>query len=221
PPASKAAALGGEPKTEMWYIVDATPEADLFVGLKQGVTRAQFEEKIASGDVAECFHRHEVKAGDCMFLPSGRVHAIGAGNVIFEIQQNSDTTYRVFDWNRVGLDGKPRELHVQQSLESIDFTDFEPSLASAEDVGRGALKFRYLVDDPLFRVSVTQVRRGERFHLRTTGPQILGMISGRLEVAAGGETVKLTPGEFTLLPASLERVSFQATSKTEYLHVQF
>src|SRR5262249_1131753 len=111
PPAKQAAALGGEPKTEMWYITDTTGKAALFVGLKRGVTRAEFERRIADGTVAEALHRIPVKAGDAMFLPSGRLHAIGAGNVLFEIQQNSDTTYRVFDWNRKGLDGKPRELH--------------------------------------------------------------------------------------------------------------
>ena len=132
PPAAKAKELKGDPKTEMWFIADATPSADLFVGLKRGVTRADFERKVADGSVAECFHHIPVKPGDTMFLPSGRVHAIGAGNVIFEIQQNSDTTYRVFDWNRLGLDGKPREMHVQQSLASIDFNDFEPPLIRSE-----------------------------------------------------------------------------------------
>ena len=109
-----------------------------------------------------------------MFLPSGRVHAIGAGNVIFEIQQNSDTTYRVFDWNRVGLDGKPRELHVEQSLASIDFEDFEPRLIKSIYSRNAMLKVRYLVDDPLFRVDACQVKRGERFHLRSEAAQILG-----------------------------------------------
>ena len=136
PPASKAAELRGDPKTEMWFIADAVPDAELYVGLKHGVTRGDFERRIGDGSVAECFHRARVRAGDSMFLPSGRVHAIGAGLVIFEIQQNSDTTYRVFDWNRVGLDGKPRELHVPQSLASIDFDDFEPALvAGAKAVG--------------------------------------------------------------------------------------
>src|SRR5205085_418939 len=128
PPPEKAAELGGEPKTEMWYITDAAPGAELYVGLKKGVTREELEQKIQAGTVAQCFHRITVKAGDAMFLPSGRVHAIGAGLVLFEIQQNSDTTYRVFDWNRLGLDGKPRALHVPQSLASINFEDFEPPL---------------------------------------------------------------------------------------------
>src|ERR1051325_8855705 len=132
PPSSKAAELGGEPKTEMWYIAEAAPGAELYVGLKRGVARSDFEEKVGSGAVAECFHRVRGRAGDAMFLPSGRVHALGAGLVIFEIQQNSDTTYRVFDWNRMGLDGKPRALHVEQALPSIDLNDFDPSLLSAQ-----------------------------------------------------------------------------------------
>lgn len=128
PPASKAAALGGEPKTEMWYIAAAQPGARLVVGLKAGVTRESFAAAIASGTVAQLVHEIPVQAGDSIFIPSGRLHAIGAGLLIFEIQQNSDTTYRVFDWNRVGLDGKPRDLHIEESLVSIDFSDTEPTV---------------------------------------------------------------------------------------------
>src|SRR5258705_8952508 len=96
PPAAIAAGLGGEPKTEMWYIAEATPDAVLYVGLKRGAQREEFERRISQGTVAEGLHRVTVKQGDVMFLPSGRVHAIGGGNVIFEIAQNSYTTYRVF-----------------------------------------------------------------------------------------------------------------------------
>src|SRR2546427_2716808 len=140
PPPAKAAELGGEPKTEMWYIADAAPGAELYVGLRRGMTRAEFERKIQAGTVAECFHRIPVKAGDVMFLPSGRVHAIGAGLVIFEIQQNSDTTYRVFDWNRRGVDRKPRQLHIPESLASINFQDFEPPLIGGKFNGVDGMK---------------------------------------------------------------------------------
>ncbi len=127
PPAEKAAALHGEPKTEMWYIADAVPGAKLYVGLKAHSSRGAFAQAITDGSVADHVHEIPVAAGDSIFIPSGRLHAIGAGLLIFEIQQNSDTTYRVFDWNRMGLDGKPRELHIEQSMESIDFSDVEPS----------------------------------------------------------------------------------------------
>ena len=221
PPAAKAKDLGGEPKTEMWYITDATPAADLFVGLKRGVTRTDFEKKVADGSVAECFHHIPVKAGDVMFLPSGRVHAIGAGNVIFEIQQNSDTTYRVFDWNRVGLDGKPRDLHVAQSLASIDFNDFEPSLAKGEYSRSEVFATRYLVDDPLFRANSWRIKRGQRFHVSNKLPQIFGILHGRLVLSANGVEVTVSPGQFCLVPAALERIAVQAETMVELLHVEF
>ena len=126
PPAEIAPLLGGEPKTENWYIADCDEDASLIVGLKQGVTREQFTQALKDNKVAACVHRFPVKAGDSILVESGRVHAIDAGNLILEIQQNSDTTYRVYDWARVGLDGAPRQLHIEQSLQSIDFEDFEP-----------------------------------------------------------------------------------------------
>ncbi|MGB8169420.1 MAG: type I phosphomannose isomerase catalytic subunit [Chthoniobacteraceae bacterium] len=136
PRPGNASSLGGEPKTEMWYILDALLESDLYAGLRRGVTRADFEIALREGRVAEMIHHFPVKAGDSIFIPSGRIHAIGTGNVIFEVQQNSDTTYRVFDWNRLGLDCQPRALHIEESLQSIDFDDFEPTLAP---VGREEL----------------------------------------------------------------------------------
>src|SRR5262245_4509309 len=157
PPANKAAELGGEPKTEMWYITNAAPGAELYVGLKKGVTREQFEQKIKTGNVTECFNHIPVHNRDAMFLPRSRVHAIGGGLVIFEIQHNSDTTFRVFDWNRVGLDGKPRELHVEKSLASIDFNDFEPGLVQPKVTGSSADRaLHQLVDNEVFKVSLIQ-----------------------------------------------------------------
>ena len=220
PPAGVAANLGGEPKTEMWHIADATPKAVLYVGLRRGVTREEFEQRIVNGSVAEALHRISVKKDDVMFLPSGRVHAIGAGNVIFEIQQNSDTTYRVFDWNRVGLDGKPRQLHVQESLESINFEDFEPPLITSKYSRNPKFAVRYLVNDPLFRVDACKVKRGERFYLSGEGLKIIGILKGRMSFAAGEHEVRLEAGGFVTLPASLERVTVNALTQAEFLQVQ-
>jgi mannose-6-phosphate isomerase len=220
PPANIAAKLGGEPKTEMWYVAEAAPGAEIFVGLKHGVTRAEFERHIADGTVAECFHRIESKKDAALFLPSGRVHAIGGGNVIFEVQQNSDTTYRVYDWHRVGLDGKPRELHVAQSLASIDFNDFEPRLISSVYSQNPALKIRVLVDDPLFRVDAGKVKRDGRFYLTSDGLQIVGILRGRLNIRHGETELALNAGQFALLPASLGRTIFNAETNVEFLHVQ-
>jgi mannose-6-phosphate isomerase len=132
PPASVAARLGGEPKTEMWYLLDADADASLYAGFQDGVTQEAFQAALEAGHVEPLLHHLPVGRGDAMFIPSGRCHAIGAGCLIIEIQQNSDTTYRVFDWNRVGLDGKPRALHIEESLASMDFSDVRPSLAAVE-----------------------------------------------------------------------------------------
>ncbi|MFA6547207.1 MAG: type I phosphomannose isomerase catalytic subunit, partial [Limisphaerales bacterium] len=183
PPGHKAAELRGEPKTEMWYVADATPDADLFVGLRRGVTRAEFERRIQDGSVAECFHRIPVKRGDSMFLPSGRVHALGAGNLIFEIQQNSDTTYRVFDWNRVGLDGKPRELHIPQALASIDFDDFEPALAPSEWEKIGSAERRRLADCPLFTVDLFRQHTPDTISPGGNKVAVLAVTEGQLAVS--------------------------------------
>lgn len=134
PPARLAEALGGEPKTELWYVAAAEPGAQLFAGLCAGVTRPAFAAALEAGeDVSGLLHRIDVQAGDTLLIPSGRVHAIGAGCQIVEIQQNSDTTYRVFDFDRPGLDGQPRELHVPESLLCIDFSDIEPALHPPAD----------------------------------------------------------------------------------------
>lgn len=133
PPAHKAQEFGGEPKTEVWYFLDCTKDANIYAGLKNGVTRESFQKLLETGGVETALHEIPVRIGESIFIPSGRLHAIGAGNLIIEIQQNSDTTYRVFDWNRVGLGGKPRALHIAESMASIDFEDFEPVVKSATD----------------------------------------------------------------------------------------
>jgi mannose-6-phosphate isomerase len=220
PPAGKARALGGEPKTEMWYVADAAPGAALYVGLKRGATRDEFERRLNDGTVAECIHRVKVRPGDAMFLPSGRVHALGGGLVIFEIQQNSDTTYRVFDWNRMGLDGKPRDLHIQKSLASIDFNDFEPALLEGKPVGTGPVKVRTLVHDPLFTVEVCEAAVGATLPLAPRRPQIIAVLTGQVQVGEEGATVALLAGQFCLIPACLAQAVVRAASATSFLRVE-
>jgi mannose-6-phosphate isomerase len=161
-----------------------------------------------------------VRAGDTMFLPSGRVHAIGAGLVIFEIQQNSDTTYRVFDWNRVGLDGKPRELHVAQSLASIDFNDFEPKLVETKFVADGKIQRRLLVNDPQFNVEVWKLNSGASGLLKPQKLQIVAATAGKIEIKSRATAVKLSAGQFSLIPASLEQTKILAKSDAALLHVE-
>ena len=219
PPAALAAQLGGEPKTEMWYIAQAEPWAELYAGLKRGVTRAEFEQKIKTGEVGKCSHHLAVKRGDSLFLPSGRVHAIGAGLVIFEIQQNSDTTFRVFDWNRVGLDGKPRDLHIKEALASIDFKDFEPDLAASPLVPGPNYTTRLLVNDPLFNVNEVALRKQDFLLPKLTKPQIIGVTEGSVSVVAGGQPVTLRAGQFCLIPASLRTATVSSANPAMFLLV--
>jgi mannose-6-phosphate isomerase len=219
PPSSKAAELGGEPKTEMWYVAQAGPGAELFVGLKKGVTRAQFEQKLAQQNVAECFHRIPVKDGDAMFLPSGRVHALGAHNVIFEIQQNSDTTYRVFDWNRLDDNGQRRQLHIEQSLKSIDFADIEPPLLPRQTVPGHPGTVRPLVKNDLFEVSVRQMVVGEILTPTAGRMEIIGVTEGALTLESNGESFGLSAGQFCLIPAQCAPCSARALAPVSFLQI--
>jgi mannose-6-phosphate isomerase len=220
PPAPVAAQLGGEPKTEMWYVADSAPGAELFVGLKRGVTRADFERKLQEGTVADCFHRVTVRPGDAMFLPSGRVHAIGAGLVIFEIQQNSDTTYRVFDWNRAGLDGQARALHLAEALASIDFNDYEPAPVRGGFDGDEPVQRRLLARDPLFSVEALRMADGAVAPLKPETLQIVACVSGRLTVEDGATASERRPGEFCLVPAALRAAIVRARAATTLLRVE-
>jgi mannose-6-phosphate isomerase len=182
PPAGVAGRLGGQSKTENWYIAHTVQGAQLMVGLKRGVTREQFEKAIADNTVEECLNRFPVAAGDSVFVRSGEVHAIDAGNLILEIQENSDTTYRVHDWGRAGLDGKPRPLHVPESLESILWDRFEPALV------RAAPTSGVLAECEQFRIRRVVLGPGERLHLAAgEQPRILTAVSGDVMVSTSGE----------------------------------
>ncbi|MGJ8725841.1 MAG: type I phosphomannose isomerase catalytic subunit [Roseibacillus sp.] len=189
PPVDLAPSLNGEPKTEMWYLAGAEERASLYIGLKNGVTRQQFEQSIQEGTVADYVHRIVPKEGESIFIPSGRLHAIGGGNLIFEIQQNSDTTYRVFDWNRLGLDGEPRELHIDESLASIDFDDFEPDMDTP--IGNTLATCEYFQTDEL------KVAAGESLSNPDENTfSILAVVKGQL---ASAKEIH-SEGDFLLLP---------------------
>jgi len=207
PPAEIADELGGEPKTENWYIAEAEPQATLMAGLKNGVTREAFEQALQQDALAPLVHTFPVQAGESIFIPSGRLHAIGGGNLILEIQQNSDTTYRVYDWGRVGLDGKPRQLHIEESLKSTDFNDFEP-----ETIKTGS-RSQILAESEVFNLRKEVLEQGETLSFPAGAPVIVSMLSGRLTEKDGS---LLQRGDNALLPAS-GGFSFTASEATECL----
>jgi len=220
PPIEIAKQLGGEPKTEMWYVAYAEPNSVLYAGLKPGVSEQEFKTRLENGTLAECLCKYEVKEGDAIFIPSGRIHGLGKGIVLFEIQQNSDTTYRVFDWNRVGLDGKPRQLHINEALKSINFRDYSPQLIKSKYSQSQTFKVRFLVDDPLFRVNACKVKRGIHFKLSGETAQVIGLLKGDFVISYNGMEIELKAGQFCLLPASVKQVDFVAKKQAEFLHIE-
>ena len=203
PPKPVAARLNGQSKTENWFIAGCEPGAAVLVGLTPGVSREQFRAAIEAGALESCVRRAVVSPGDSVLVESGTVHAIDAGNLILEVQENSDTTYRVYDWGRVGLDGKPRQLHVRESLESIDFDSPAPEVvrASSEPAILAKSAEFVLRRVPVTRGSSIEFRAGEQCRL-------LHLVEGRLEFGDTG--VRARRGDNLLIPFETEG-SFRAT----------
>jgi mannose-6-phosphate isomerase len=189
PPENVAAKLGGEPKNEFWYVAAADPGAELYLGFGESTTRDRFEKALHDGTAASHVHKIRVKSGDAAFLPAGRFHAVGAGNLLIEIQQNSDTTYRVFDWNRLDpTTGKPRTLHIEQALQCIDFNDVRPNLIEAT----GDL----VAKNDLFEIQKWDLDSSRE--IASSGQfAITCCLSGSLQCA----DITLRPGEFFLIPS--------------------
>ena len=202
PPEALAQKLGGEPKTEFWYVSDAAPGSMIFAGLKKEMTAKAFEKALAKKEVIEHAHVIPVTEGDALFLPSGRLHALGAGNLIVEIQQNSDTTYRVFDWGREG-----RTMHIAEALQSINFKDRIPSLIQPE----GEL----LVKHSLFEIEKWSLESSRDLE----APRrfvIVVCLAGALE--CGG--LQFKAGDVFLMPAhSKDRVIKPVGENTSILRV--
>jgi mannose-6-phosphate isomerase len=189
-------------KTEAWVIVDAAPEAVIYAGLKRGFDRAAVERELHRGTFELCMHRFTPQAGDCVFIPAGVPHALGAGLLVAEIQQSSDTTFRLHDWNRVGADGRPRELHIEQGLDVIDYQRGPVEPQTPRPGGRPGVE--RLVDCQQFVVdrwsgSPPGQRCGgdDRFH-------ILASLQGQGEVRWPGGAMRLAGGQTMLLAAVTE-----------------
>ena len=193
-------------------LLETKPEAEIYVGLKRGVGRVEFEKALKEGKVADCFYRQKTEPGEAMFLPSGRVHAIGAGNVILEIQQNSDTTYRVDDWGRKDEQGKSRALHVREALESIQWGDVEPAFVQP----RGE---RLLLCD-YFKVTRWWLAREE---VREIVPdrgtfRFLFVADGKIQTEGGEEWAK---GAARFVTADEDSVILRGMEESTVVQVEF
>ncbi len=188
-------------KTEAWYIVEAEPGAVLYAGLNEGTTSDQLKEAIAAGTVEACLHRIEPKRGDCVFIPAGTVHALGAGLVVAEIQQASNTTFRLFDWNRVDANGKSRPLHIEQSLDVIDFRSGPRQLQSPTPTDQAGRERLVQCDKFTFdRITGCTAIAGDGLLHLLTAPY------GGVELSCGPEHMNLEIGQSTLVPAAMGTV---------------
>jgi mannose-6-phosphate isomerase len=198
-------------KTEVWFILDARPGSRVYAGLKLGVDERALRQALAEGSVAECLHSFEPWPGDCLFLKAGTVHAVGGGVLMAEVQQTSDATFRLFDWNRRDAQGRSRPLHIDQALACIDWSQgpVEPIRVPeyAADPA-GPLLRRSLVRCPYFELDF--LRSAESFDCGGTGrTQILTVVRGGGRLRIGGASEELRTGQTWLLPASLPAVCFE------------
>lgn len=201
----------GDPKTECWYVIRAEPGAVIYKGFKKTITRERFAQAIRDGTAADLLAAVPAKPGQCHFIPAGTVHSLGAGLLVAEVQTPSDTTYRVFDWNRVDDSGKPRTLHIAEALESIHF-DVTPDKLPVTTVGR-------LVDSEHFKVDKGhQATGGEQFLARGCLRVLIFLSGGGAILSREAEPVEFRAGDCVVIPATFEGAA-QFTQDTEYLAV--
>jgi mannose-6-phosphate isomerase len=213
---------GSHLKTEAWYVMENDPGAKLYRGLRPGVTADQFRQGITDGSVMDQVNAIAVKPGQCFFLPSGTVHALGAGILVAEVQTPSDTTFRVFDFNRLE-NGKPRKLHVDEALACIDFSGAaEPQQARSHTASFFTTVTR-LVTSEFFKIEKVRFVEGVEEAVPYDQPVVWMMLEGRAELRVAGmkEPVTLTKGETVLLPAAMREPVIKTQSACSWLEVTF
>lgn len=200
-------------KTEMWVVLNAEPEAEIILGVKKGTTPARFRAAIHAGELEPHLHRIPVQKGDHICVPAGSLHAIMDGLLIAEIQQNSNTTYRVYDWNRVGADGKPRPLHLEKALDVINFEQIEPSLKPLKWVDdEDGIRRAELCANRYFATEQVELRAGAVYRGFCDGStmEIWGCVEGQISV----NDLSLNAVRFTLLPAAMGEFRIHAEQDT-------
>ncbi len=190
-------------KSEIWYIIDAKPGSHLYAGFKQEITPDEYKQRVADGTIVDVLAKHTVKAGDVFYLPAGRVHAICGGILLAEVQQSSDVTYRIFDYNRPGMDGKPRELHTELAAQALNFRVEEEYRTQYSNLTDRANR---IIDSPFFSVRVTEMTAPFHRNLIKYDSFIISMcIEGdcRIHIRSTGDKILLREGHSTLIPAAI------------------
>lgn len=193
---------GGEAKTEMWYVLDAEEGAVVYCGLKEGVTPEAFRKAIDENTLEEWLTTIPVQKGDAIFVPGGRVHAIGAGCLLLEVQQNSNTTYRIYDWGRVDSDGKSRELHVDQAMQVSSWDDRDSALQPCDEIqSDNQMSIDEILESDYFRLE--RLVTSEEVDLENDGDsfEVVFAVNAPVVLQGGGEAVEVAAGSSALIPA--------------------
>jgi len=201
-------------KTEAWVVLHVEPGANIYAGLKRGFDRAALEREMNRNTTELCLHRFEPQVGDCLFIPAGTVHALGGGMIVAEIQQASDTTFRLFDWNRLGADGQPRDLHIEQGLNAIDFSAGPIGPQTPEPlIDENGLIAERLVACDKFVLDRIRVESGANFSLGGGDKcHLLAVLEGSVQIEGDPADRPLARGETMLLPAVAGTVQAAAES---------
>lgn len=202
-------------KTECWYVLDCVPGAELVLGWTRDVTRAEYEWRVADGTLGDILRRVPVAPGDVYYLPAGTLHAIGAGIEIFEVQQASDLTYRIFDWNRVGADGKPRELHVRKAGDVLDFRATFPGRITSLRYTTPGARHDLLVADPRFGVERVRLTGSETLVETDDLPLAITAQAAHVRIDAGDGSVVLAPWQTCIVPAAAGRATLVPGGEAE------
>ena len=207
-------------KTECWYILAAEPGAELVLGWTRDTNREEYERRVADGTLGEILRHVPVAPGEAYYLPAGMLHAIGAGIQLFETQQASDLTYRIFDWNRVGADGKPRELHVKKAGDVLDFRATMPVAVKPIAFSDGGVERTVAIADRRFLVERIRVARAGA-SIATDGRPVAVMSMGTgMILRASGVPTSLRPWETALVPAALPQIAFEGTGDALVVRIQ-
>ena len=214
-----AARVNGEPKTETWYMLNGEPGSVVYVGLKPGTDRDRFAKAVEAGDVEKLLASHPAEPGSVVYIQGGCVHAIGAGCMMLEVQQNSNTTYRIHDWGRVGTDGKPRELHIDRALEVINWelAAAMPAPGPVQDINGNSI--RDLLTSPYFRIGELRLRRPMTLAGSERTFSILFVAEGAVTVTGGGEAARLGHGTSCLVPAAVASVDLLPESESRVVKI--
>lgn len=204
-------------KNEMWYVMDADPGAFIIAGFKEKMSRESYLEHVKNNTLESALHKYEVKPGDVFYVPAGCVHSIGGGCLILEIQQTSDITYRIYDYNRLQDNGEPRELHTELALDAINFENnnkqnVEPVIVDSV--------MSHVIDSDFFTVNIMTVNRNLNYDLSVRNSfVILTCVEGEVKCEDSHGVVVLQVGESLLLPAEMEKISLKSESMAKLLEV--